>query len=90
MAYLIHTSVSASTSMSLILSRVAMSNSRAEELNSGGLPAATSTHPSGILWGPNFLFCRRSSIAADRVSETQFTSSMNRMPCFLPCLSIAS
>ena len=89
-AYLSHTCVSGSTSMSLILSSVAMSNSLAEELNSGGLPAATSTHPSGMRCGPNFLFWRRSSIAADSVSETQLTSSMNSMPSLTPWSSIAS
>ena len=90
MAYLSQTSVSGSTSITLILSRVAMSNSLAEELNSGGFPAATSTHPDGMGCGPNFLFCRRSSIAAERVSDTQLTSSMNRIPSLRPWVSMAS
>ena len=82
--------MSGSTSISLILSEVATSNSLAEELYSGGFPAATSTHPSGILCGPSFLFCSRSSMAADRVSDTQFISSTKRIPSFLPLLSISS
>lgn len=70
MTYINQTKASSSILMTLILSRVAMLNSLANELNFGGLPAVTSTYLSGMGCDSKRLFCSRSSMATDRVSDT--------------------
>ena len=71
-------------------SRVTRSKSRTLLLYSGGLPAATMTHPAGTGWLPKVLPCKNCSMVGARVSDTQLISSMKRMPFFSPVCSIFS